>query len=76
MNGICKWIIVLCAALFALTAGAQGDDKAKGKKGRTVDLCGEVYDSFTKGRIKARIVVMTADSTVVEDDSLSAFGTY
>ncbi len=76
MNKICKWIILLAPVFCVLTAGARGTDGMKERKEKTVKLYGEVYDSFTKGTVSARIVLMTADSTVVKEDSTNVYNTY
>lgn len=36
------------------------------KKEKTVNIYGSVYDSFTKGKLKAFVTLMRADSTVVD----------
>ena len=46
----------------------------KVKKEKTVKLYGEVYDSFTKAKVMAKIIVMTADSTVIREDSTRFYG--
>ncbi len=75
MNTICKWIILLAPVFCALTAGAQGAGKEKAKKEKTVEIHGEVYDSFTKARMYGKFCIMTADSTVITEDSLSGYKT-
>ncbi len=75
MNTICKWIILLAPVFCALTAGAQGTGKEKAKKEKTVEIHGEVYDSFTKARMYGKFCIMTADSTVITEDSLSGYKT-
>ena len=65
-----KHLFMLIACLLtALTIAAQTDSpkKQSKKKERQVQLSGEVYDSFTKAKVKAHITLMQApDSTVVD----------
>ena len=53
--------------LVFMAATAQTDSvKTKQKKERQVELSGEVYDSFTKAKVKAFMTLMRTDSTVVD----------
>jgi hypothetical protein len=49
--------------------------KTKQKKERQVELSGEVYDSFTKAKVKAFITLMRKDSTVVDTMTCWTWGT-
>lgn len=74
MNKVCRWIITLAPVFCALMASAQEANDVKVKKEKTVKLYGEVYDSFTKAKVRAKIIVMTADSTVIREDSTRFYG--
>ena len=65
MKRVLSFIII--ALLYAAPTGAQTDStKVKKKKERQVRLEGEVYDSFTKAKVKAFMTLMRSDSTVVD----------
>ena len=65
--------IMLC---MALVLSAQTDTtKVNKKKERQVELSGEVYDSFTKAKVKAHITLMQTDSTVVDTMTCWTWGT-
>ena len=51
-------------AVSTLTATAEA--KKENKKKHTVTLYGQVYDSFTQGKVKALVTLMNTDSTVVD----------
>ena len=71
-----KALILLCLTLVIITASAQTDSvKTKQKKERQVELSGEVYDSFTKAKVKAFITLMRKDSTVVDTMTCWTWGT-
>ena len=71
-----KLLIGAVCLLMALTATSQTDStKVKTKKERKVELYGEVYDSFTKARIKAFMTLMRPDSTVVDTMTCWSWGT-
>ena len=58
--------VILTALLAATTLyAAEKTEKEKANK-QTVTLIGEVYDSFTKGKVKAFVTLMGTDSTVVD----------
>ena len=58
--------VSLTALLAATTLyAAEKTEKEKANK-QTVTLIGEVYDSFTKGKVKAFVTLMDTDSTVVD----------
>ncbi len=58
--------VILTALLAATTLyAAEKTEKEKANK-QTVTLIGEVYDSFTKGKVKAFVTLMDTDSTVVD----------
>ena len=68
--------IMLTALWTALTsAPAQGAD-ANDKKQRTVFLGGEVYDSFTRTRVKAAVTLLRADSTAIAVDTCDLWQHY
>ena len=59
-----------------MVASAQTDSlKTKQKKERQVELSGEVYDSFTKAKVKALMTLMRNDSTVVDTMTCWTWGT-
>lgn len=61
--------IILIAALAAatpFTAQAAGGKKAKAD---SVYIGGEVYDSFTKARIKAVVTITSEDSALTKTDT-------
>lgn len=71
-----KKSLTLLFLLLSLTAMAQADStKTKQKKERTVSIYGEVYDSFTKAKVKAFITVMSQDSTVIDTMTCWTWGT-
>ncbi len=71
-----KALVLLCLTLVIITASAQTDSvKIKQKKERQVELSGEVYDSFTKAKVKAFITLMRKDSTVVDTMTCWTWGT-
>lgn len=57
--------IILFATALLLTFAAQAQEKEEAKE-RRANLWGQVYDSFTKVKLKARITLMRQDSTVVD----------
>ena len=57
------FIMTFCTML---PQGAQAEAKQEKKSKSTINLYGEVYDSFTKGKVKAFVTLMEADSTVVD----------
>ena len=64
-----RQLLLFCACLMlAATAMAQdsNDKTKKAKKERTVQLYGEVYDSFTKAKLGAHVTLMDKDSTVID----------
>ena len=70
-------VLLLSCSFPAL---AQNDSiadgkEAKKKKERSVQLVGEVYDSFTKVPVKAFLTLMRADSTVVDTTTCQVWGT-
>jgi len=67
------YFILICLAI-ALAANAQTND-TKTKQKRKVELYGEVYDSFTKARVKAHMTLMRTDSTVVDTATCYTWGT-
>lgn len=63
--GWTKCLILLPVLLITMTSAVQAADKNKKYK-QTLLLVGEVYDSFTRGKVKAFVTLMNADSTVVD----------
>ena len=62
--------------LMAMNVFAQQDTtQVKPKKERTVRLYGEVYDSFTKAKLKAHVTLMKQDSTVIDTMTCWTWGT-
>ena len=73
MKRILTTIIALTAVM---TLWAQADStKVKKKKERTIELSGEVYDSFTKAKVKALMTLMRKDSTFVDSMTCWTWGT-
>ena len=71
-----KTIAAMAMALACCLAAAPADAaEAKEKKQRTVYIGGQVYDSFTKARLKAVVTLMRADSTVVATDTCELWST-
>ncbi len=81
-----KTILLLVSIFlaFSLPSAAQNDStdvkadtkkEAKKKKERTIELVGEVYDSFTKAKIKAFVTLMRTDSTVVDTTTCMTWST-
>lgn len=64
-------IMLLTAfAMQATAAGTDGRDAAadgkKKKKEKLIELYGNVYDSFTRGKLRAHVTLMRPDSTVID----------
>ena len=57
-------ITIAFMAFSTLTLAAE--TKKENKKKQTVTLYGQVYDSFTRGKVKAFVTLMNTDSTVVD----------
>ena len=66
--------LVALAAVLALWAQTDSTTVKK-KKERTVQLSGEVYDSFTKAKVKALMTLMRSDSTFVDSMTCWTWGT-
>ena len=66
---------IVLALACCLAAAARPAGEAKEKKQRTVYIGGQVYDSFTKARLKAVVTLMRADSTVVATDTCELWST-
>lgn len=60
-----KHFLPLCLLLCAMTLCTMAKDNDDSKE-QKLTVFGEVYDSFTKGKVKAFVTVMTEDSTVVD----------
>ena len=60
-NIILAMLFIATSSLTATAAAAKGD-----KKKSTVTIYGQVYDSFTHGKVKAFVTLMNTDSTVVD----------
>ena len=66
------FVLLLTSTVF----WAQTDSpKTKQKKERKVELSGEIYDSFTKAKVKAFMTLMRKDSTVVDTMTCWTWGT-
>ena len=66
------FVLLLTSTVF----WAQTDTlKTKQKKERKVELSGEIYDSFTKAKVKAFMTLMRKDSTVVDTMTCWTWGT-
>lgn len=61
-----KLLTVIIMAMLALTTSAQTTADEKKKKEKTIQLYGNVYDSFTRGKLAASITLMREDSTVID----------
>ena len=59
-------IIITMALMAVSTLTATAETKKNNKKKATITLYGEVYDSFTQGKVKAFITLMNTDSTTVD----------
>lgn len=69
-------LTTLVALTAVLALWAQTDSTTvKKKKERTVQLSGEVYDSFTKAKVKALVTLMRADSSFVDSMTCWTWGT-
>ena len=69
-----KLYIIAFLTAIALSMTAQ-NDSTQVKTKRKVELYGEVYDSFTKARVKAFMTLMRQDSTVVDTMTCWTWGT-
>ncbi|MDE6807909.1 MAG: hypothetical protein K2I98_05570, partial [Prevotella sp.] len=58
--------IIIMAFCAIMAHPVQAEKVKEKKKGATIQLYGEVYDSFTKGAVKAFVTLMNTDSTVVD----------
>ena len=61
--------IILVAALAAAMPSAAQADGGKKAKADSVYIGGEVYDSFTKARIKAVVTITSEDSVLTKTDT-------
>ena len=68
-------LLVFTLPIFAQNDSTVVKKESKKKKERTVELVGEVYDSFTKAKIKAFITLMRTDSTVVDTATCMTWST-
>ena len=68
-------ITLLLLLLLTLTMYGQRDSTGTGKKERKISLSGEIYDSFTKAKVKAFMTLMRTDSTVVDTMTCWTWGT-
>lgn len=64
MRRLTKLILIAFLAVTALTAMAEV--RKEKKSSEKLYITGEVYDSFTRGKVKAFITLMNTDSTVVD----------
>lgn len=67
------WMVGLW--LLATSCLAQSDSIQVKKKERTIQLSGEVYDSFTKAKVKALMTLMRTDSSFVDSMTCWTWGT-
>ena len=71
-----RTVIMMLSLVIATALCAQTDSlQTKKKKERKVELTGEVYDSFTKAKVKALITLMRKDSTFVDSMTCWTWGT-
>ena len=71
-----RTVIMMLSLVIATALCAQTDSlQTKKKKERKVELTGEVYDSFTKAKVKALITLMKKDSTFVDSMTCWTWGT-
>ena len=71
-----RTVIMMLSLMIATALCAQTDSlQTKKKKERKVELTGEVYDSFTKAKVKALITLMRRDSTFVDSMTCWTWGT-
>ena len=71
-----RTVIMMLSLMIATALCAQTDSlQTKKKKERKVELTGEVYDSFTKAKVKALITLMRKDSTFVDSMTCWTWGT-
>ena len=72
-------LLIILTVMLCLCTNMQAQDDstkvAKKKNGRKIELYGEVYDSFTKAKVKAFMEVMRTDSTVVDTMTCWTWGT-
>ena len=69
-------LLLLAAIVMATSAAAQTDSvKTTKKKERQIQLVGEIYDSFTKAKVKAHMTLMRSDSSVVDTMTCWTWGT-
>ena len=70
-----KLLSILCFLTACSWTFAQTDSLKTNRKERKIDLSGEVYDSFTKAKVKAFMTLMRKDSTVVDTMTCWTWGT-
>ena len=71
-----RTVIMMLSLMIATALCAQTDSlQTKKKKERKVELTGEVYDSFTKAKVKALMTLMRKDSTFVDSMTCWTWGT-
>ncbi len=68
-------LMLLCLPITAQNDSTATTKEVKKKKVRTIELYGEVYDSFTKAKVKAFITLMHNDSTIVDTTTCMAWST-
>lgn len=60
-------ILLACLVGFSMATAQTDTLPTKKKKERVIQLGGEIYDSFTKAKLKAHMTLMHAtDSSVVD----------
>ncbi|MBQ8047922.1 MAG: outer membrane beta-barrel protein [Prevotella sp.] len=65
MNRLIATALGLCLTLACL-AQADSTKAVKQKKERTIQMNGQVFDSFTKAALEAKMTLLKSDSTVVD----------
>ena len=66
-----RTVIMMLSLVIATALCAQTDSlQTKKKKERKVELTGEVYDSFTKAKVKALITLMKKEECRLYHQSL------
>ena len=72
---ICLLVLLFILGSPAIYAQTDSTTVEKKKNNRKIELYGEVYDSFTKAKIKAHLSLLRTDSTVVDTTTCWVWGT-
>ena len=70
-----RFILTLMFFSVVILHAAAQSDSTKVKKARQIQLSGEVYDSFTKAKVKAFVTLLRKDSTIVDTMTCWTWGT-